>query len=303
MAHDDNTEKATPKRRREARKKGQVAKSTDVNGAIVLIAGLIMISFLGPKVVDSAANYMRGAFQDIPQAHDVATAAGLNGLFHTVLDLMLATVAPIAGVCLAAALLANVAQIGFRPTLHGLTPNFKRINPASGFKNIFGSRIAFETGKSLAKVAVVAAVAAMALIPQITNVGASVGMAPGALGALLGQGALGMAQRAAIAYLLIGIADLIWQRRKHQKMLKMTKQEVKDEGRQTQLAPEVKSAIRRPPDPGRSRPHDGRDPSGGRGGHQPHPLRRCPQLRRHPARPGRGRQGAGPDRGPDPAHR
>jgi flagellar biosynthetic protein FlhB len=245
MARDDKTEQATPKKRRETRRKGQVAKSTDLNGAIVLIAGLIMISFLGSKVVDASANYMQNAFQEIPHAAAITTGAGLSALYHALLDMMLATVAPISGVCLAAALLANVAQIGFRPSLHGLRPDVKRINPAAGFKNIFSSRIAFETGKALAKVAVVGAVAAMALIPQITDVGASVGTTPGALGQLLGQSVIGMAVRGALAYLLIGIVDFIWQRRRHQKMLKMTKQEVKDEHKQQSLPPEVKAALRR----------------------------------------------------------
>jgi flagellar biosynthetic protein FlhB len=245
MARDDKTEKATPKRRRESRKKGQVAKSTDLNGAVVLIAGLIAISFLGPKVVDTTGSYMRNAFQEIPKAAAITTSAGLSHLYHALLDTLLATVAPIAGACLAAAVLANVAQIGFRPSFHGVKPDVKRINPAAGFKNIVSSRIAFETGKALAKVAVVGAAAAMALIPQITNVGASVGTTPGALGQLMGQSVISMAQRGAIAYLLIGIVDFIWQRRRHNKMMKMTKQEVKDEHRQQSLPPEVKAALRR----------------------------------------------------------
>jgi flagellar biosynthesis protein FlhB len=244
-AKDDKTEKASPKRKREARKKGQVAKSPDLNGAVVLIAGLIMIVFMGPKIVDSTAGYMRNAFQDIPNAHAVTTAAGLSGLYHALISTLLATVAPIAGLCLVAALLVNVAQVGFRPSLSGLKPDVKRINPVSGFKNIFSARIAFETGKALAKVAVMGAVAAMALVPQITNLGASVGTTPFALGALMSHSVTDMAERAAIAYLLIGIIDFIHQRRKHVKMLKMTKQEAKDEHKQTQLPAEVKGALRR----------------------------------------------------------
>jgi flagellar biosynthetic protein FlhB len=241
----DRTEKATPKKKRETRRKGQVAKSTDLNGAIVLIAGLIMIAFLGPRVAAAAGNYMSQMFQEIPHAAALTSGAGLSALFHDLLGLMLTTVAPICGVCLVAALLSNVAQVGFRPTLHGLKPDFKRINPAQGFKNIFSIRILFETGKAVAKVAVIGAVAAMALIPEITNVGASVGTPPAALGQLLGHSVMAMAERAAIAYLVIGIVDVIWQRRRFQKMLKMTKQEVKDEAKQTQLPPEVRAAIRR----------------------------------------------------------
>jgi flagellar biosynthesis protein FlhB len=245
MARDDKTEKATPKRRGEARKKGQVAKSVDLNGAVVLVAGLIAITWIGPSVVSGVSGSMRDAFARIAHPRDITTAAGLNGLFHTVMHTMLTTVAPIAGVCLAVGVLANVAQIGFKPSLTALKPDINRINPATGFKNLFGAKIFFETGKSLAKVAVVGAVAAIALIPQLTNLGASVGTAPGALGRLMSSSAGAIAQRAAIAYLIIGIIDMIYQRRRHDKMLRMTKQEVKEEFKQHSLPPEVRSALRR----------------------------------------------------------
>jgi flagellar biosynthetic protein FlhB len=158
---------------------------------------------------------------------------------------MLSTVAPIGGICLAAGVLANVAQVGFKPAFGGVKPDFKRVNPASGFKNIFGPRIAFETGKALAKVAVVGVVVALALVPQLTNLGASIGTPPGALGRLISSNAMSIAQRAAIVYLLIGIVDVIWQRRRHEKGMRMSKQEVKEEGKQTQTPPEVKAAMRR----------------------------------------------------------
>jgi flagellar biosynthetic protein FlhB len=245
MAASDKTEPATPKHRSEARKRGQVAKSTDLNGAVVLIAGIIMLSVMGPKILDAAGNVMRDAFESIANSGSVTTAAGLNGLFHSLLDMMLANVAPVAGVCLAAGLLVNVAQIGLRPSLKGLKPDFKRINPASGFKNLFGPRIFFETGKSLAKVIVVGAVAAIALIPQITHLGASVGTTPGALGRLMGTSVISVAERAAGAYLVIGIIDLIWQRKQLTKKLRMSKQEIREEHKQRSLPPEVKSALRR----------------------------------------------------------
>ncbi len=245
-AREDRTEKPTAKRRREARRKGQVAKSTDFNGALVLIAGLIALSALGPAVASGAASSMRSAFQQIAHPGAVTTSAGLSALFTAMLDTMLATVAPIAGACLAAGLLANVAQIGFRPSLGALKPELKRINPASGFKNVLGPRrILFETGKAAAKVAVVGAVVALALLPQLGDLGASVGTPPGALGQMMGSSAKSIAERAALAYLLIAIVDLIWQRRRHAKGLRMTKQEVKEEHKQHSLPPEVRSALRR----------------------------------------------------------
>jgi flagellar biosynthesis protein FlhB len=245
MASQDKTEKATPKRRGEARKKGQVAKSNDLNGALVLTAGLIAIIALGPGVVSGVGNVMHTAFQQIAHPNLVLSGAGLNGLFQLALQTLLSTVAPIAGICLAAGVGANVAQVGFRPTFAAIKPNFKKLNPVTGAKNIFGKRIAFELGKTLAKVGAVGAVVAMALIPALTNLAVSVGTPPGALGAMLNSSVIGIAERAAIAYLLIGIVDLIWQRRKHTKDLKMTKQEVKEEFKQADLPPEVKGALRR----------------------------------------------------------
>ncbi len=245
MPQDDKTEKATPKRRQEARKKGQVAKSADLNGALVLTAGLFAITMLAPTVVSGAGNAMSGAFERISHSGEITTAAGLHGLLNDVIHTLLVTVAPIAGVCMCVGVLANVAQIGFKPSMKAIKPDFKRINPVSGAKNLFGKRVFFETGKSLAKVAVVGIVAAIALIPQITHLGASVGTPPWALARLMGSGAMSVAQRAAFAYLVIGIIDAVYQRRRHEKMLRMTKQEVKEETRQHSLPPEVRSALRR----------------------------------------------------------
>ncbi len=245
MPRDDRTEKATPKRRREARKKGQVAKSQDLGGAAVVFAGLIALTWIGPAVVTNIAGSMRDAFTHIAHSGDIATSAGLENLTMTVLRTLLASVGPLAGVCVAVGVIANVAQVGFRPSFTAIKPDFKRINPGSGAKNLFGSRLVFELGKAIAKVAVVAGVAAMALIPELTNLGASVGTSPGMLGKLMGASAIAIAQRAAIAYLLIGSIDFIYQRHRQEKQLKMTKQEVKDEFKQHSLPPEVRSAQRR----------------------------------------------------------
>jgi flagellar biosynthetic protein FlhB len=245
MAKDDKTEKATPKRRKETRKKGQVAKSTELNSALVLAGGLIALSSFGPAVVNGTAGFMRTALELISRPNEVSSAAGLNGLVHLVLNTLLSTAAPIAGICLGVGVLANVMQVGFRPSFHVLKPNFKKINPASGAKNLFGPRLFFETGKALAKVAVVGAVVAMVLVPQITSLGTSVGTTPMALLGLLGSGGKAIMERAAIAYLLIAIVDVIWQRRRNSKQMKMTKQEVKDEFKNLSLPPEVKSALRR----------------------------------------------------------
>ena len=245
MPATDKTEKATPKRRREARQRGQVAKSTELSGGAVLAAGLLGIVAFGPKVADAGASAMQACWAQIADGGAVTSTTGLHGLESLVEHTLLETVAPIAGLVLAVAVISNVAQVGMRPSLRALNPQFSRLDPIAGAKRVFGKRIAFETGKALAKVAVVGAMVASALVPMVTHLNAGVGTTPMGLGRLMDSSAKAIILRVLAAYLLIAIADLIWQRRSFAKQLKMTKQEVKDETRNQDLPPEVKSAIRR----------------------------------------------------------
>jgi flagellar biosynthetic protein FlhB len=132
-----------------------------------------------------------------------------------------------------------------RPTLTAVKPDFKRLNPLTGAKNIFGPRMAAEGAKAISKVAAVGAVVALALIPDLTNLGANVGTPPAALGALLHAGAMGIAERAAVAYLLIAIFDVVYQRRRFAKQLRMSKHEVKEEAKAYNTPAEVRAALRR----------------------------------------------------------
>ncbi len=245
MAADDRTEKPTAKRRQEARRKSPPPRSHDLSGAGVLIAGLIVIMTSGPSIVGSTGTLMARVFGQVAHSDTVTTTAGLTGLMNDGLDTLLATMVPVFAVCGAAAVLVNIAQAGVRPTFHVLRPKFSSLNPASGFKRIFGTQALFETGKSLAKVAVVGTVVSVALIPDLTHLGASVGTGPVALGHLIDSGVSGIVERAALGYLLIGVVDFIYQRRRYAKSLKMTKHEVKEEGKSHQLPVEVRQALRR----------------------------------------------------------
>ena len=245
MANDERTEKATPKHRKRAREKGQVARSPDLGGAFVLIAGLLAISVMAPRVMASGASAFRGILGAIAHPGRATTAAGLNGLLHTTLSTIALAVGPIAGACMVAGLAAGVAQVGFSPTTHVLKPDFRRVNPVSGLKNLFGPNFVFELLKTIAKVAVVGLVAGLALLPGLTGLASTVGISPAALGAMSGSRALGIAQRAAFAYLAIGVLDYAWKRHRHERQLRMTKQQVKDETRQYGVSAEVKMAQRR----------------------------------------------------------
>jgi len=245
MANDDKTEKPTDKRRSEARQRGQVAKSADLNGAGVLIAGLIAVTLMGPAIVSLTGDQMANAFDAIARPGSVVSQNGVNGLLNATAGTLLRTVVPIMAICLAAAVIINVAQVGFRPSPRALVPRFSKINPVNGIKNLFGPRLAFDTAKSLVKVAVVGVIIALALLPDLTRLGAAVGSTPSALTQAISAGVTGIVERGAAAYFLIGIVDYIWQRRRREQSLKMSKQEIKEEFKRHQLPPEVRSAIRR----------------------------------------------------------
>jgi flagellar biosynthetic protein FlhB len=245
MADLERTEKPTAKHRGRAREKGQVARSGDLGGAMVMVAGLLALSIMGPRIVSSGAQTFREILGEIAHPGQATTAASLNGLMHSALSTIALAVAPIAAVCMITGVLAGAAQVGVRPTPKALRVDFRRINPASGLKNLLGPNTIFEALKAIAKVAVVGVVAGMALLPGLTDLASKVGIPPSALGQMFGQRALSIAQHVAFAYLAIGALDYAWKRRQHENQLKMTKQQVKDESRQYGLPAEVKTALRR----------------------------------------------------------
>src|SRR3954470_23916041 len=240
----DKTEKATPKKRQEARKKGSVAKSQDLNGAIVMFAALFALSATAPHLVEVLQTSMRDAFGLI-STPDIVDHRGLGPLMSSQLHSAAVAAAPVIFTCVAAAVLVNVAQVGGKPHFGALKPDPKRLNPVSGFKNIYGPNALFEGAKNVVKVAAVGAVTALAVLPKLDELAALVGMPPSELLPTLAHTVLGIAQRAGAAYLLIGLVDYAYQRYRHEKSLKMDKQEVKEEHKSNELPPEVRGAIRR----------------------------------------------------------
>jgi flagellar biosynthesis protein FlhB len=240
----DKTEKATPKRRDEARRKGQVAKSQDLGGAVVMLAALLSISALGP----AAWGHMRDAMLNslaLIATPDVVDQAGVGRVLSSAMTDAALAVMPIAMVCMVAGFVTGILQVGWKPSAGALKPDPKRIDPLKGAKNLFGMHFVFETGKTVTKFVAVGLIAGIALLGQLDELGALVGLPPGEL---LERGAttiLGIAQKAGVAYLVIAAADFVWQRYRHEKSLKMDKEEIKQEFKQQTVSPEVRSAIRR----------------------------------------------------------
>src|SRR3954466_787963 len=143
----DKTEKATPKKKEDARKKGQVAKSADVNGSAVLLAGLLALTAAGPKMVRQLQEGMLEVLALVSHP-EVVDQRGVGTLFVMVGMHVGVAALPVMGACMLAGFVASIGQVGFHPSAHSLKPDFKKINPASGLKNLFGPNTLFEAVKN-----------------------------------------------------------------------------------------------------------------------------------------------------------
>ena len=240
----EKTEKATPKKRKDARQRGQVARSTDLQGAVVLLAGIIALGSTGPAMVQRMADVMRAGIAQM-SSPDVVSKKGVGVLLGNAGEAALLAVAPIALACVVAGIATCAGMVGLKPSAKALRPDAKRMNPVQGFKNLFGPNALVETAKSIAKVGVVAAIVAVALLPKLPEFGGMVGLSPVDFGTILASDLGSLVKRAAFAYLLIGAADFGWQKRRTEKSLRMDKQEVRDEAKEQNLPAEVRSALRR----------------------------------------------------------
>jgi flagellar biosynthetic protein FlhB len=241
---ENKTEKATPKKRADARQKGQVARSQDVNGAVVLTASILALSAFGPGMMRRMEEATLGVLAFVSEP-EVVNREGVSELFMTVGQHIALAAAPVIAVCALAGIIANVGQIGFKPASKALKPDFKKLNPLTGAKNLFGVNALVETVKGVLKIGAVGGIVALVVFPRLEEMAGLVGMPAQALLPHLAATILRTAQWAAGAYLAIAAIDLFYQRHRFEKNLKMDKEEVKQEHKQSELPAEIKGAQRR----------------------------------------------------------
>ena len=241
---DNRTERPTPKRRDEARKKGQIAKSADVNTAVAVLAGLGTLTALGGSLLMGYVEVMRRGLSQTANP-SLASGAGLGSLAEWGMLCVLKLAGPIAGAVLVAGICASVLQVRPKITPQALKPQFGRISPKSGIKRLISVSALFEAGKAIAKTSVIGGAAFLAVWGRLGSLAAMTGMPPAAILFTIAGMVSQVALYVGVAFIGIAGADYAWQRHRHEKSLKMTKDEVKQEAKQQDIAPEVRRAIRR----------------------------------------------------------
>jgi flagellar biosynthetic protein FlhB len=239
----ERTEQATPKRRKDARKRGEIPRSTELTAAIALLVATLFFRWYGPYVSGIIATTMQRSFTDLRQP-DFTTLIVRNMLWDFGTTLARA-VAPLSGVIILVSFVSSIGQGGFvvAPTL--IKPDFKRVNPANGLKRIFSKRGAFDTAKSVAKLVIIGVVSYPVIRSSVEGFATLTGADPVAIGRAIGSALSDVALRVSAVYLVLAGADYAFQRWDHEKKLRMSLQEVKEEHKTTEGNPEIKARVRR----------------------------------------------------------
>jgi len=227
----------TPHRRQQAREKGQTPYSQDLGSAVLLLAGAGLLWLFGGRLAESMTRLTRRLLSDtVAPVADAATASA------TLLELAgeaAMAFAPVFGLLLLAGALTSVSQVGFLFVPSRVSPDLNRLNPITGLGRIFSSQGVARLGFGLFKVAVVAATSFVVLLYRVPAVVEAAGLATPRFAALLVDTVFETVFAAGLALLVLALADLAFQRWKHEQDLKMTAQEVKEEVKNVQGAAEI----------------------------------------------------------------
>lgn len=239
----ERTEAPTPRRLREARQRGNVARSQELVSIGVLLAAVLAMRIVGPGMAGALRSMLSEGLAN-PQQEDFTTATAMQFGRDAGVRALLA-LAPLFAILALAGVALNVAQTGFMLSGTGLSPKLNRISPGTGFKRIFSVEGLIGFAKALLKMGVVAIVVWLTMRSRFDEIAALGTLCVGAGGTRLVALAFDVAIRAAVVLFVLALADYAWQRRRHLQQLRMTKEELKQEMRETEGDPQIKAAIRR----------------------------------------------------------
>ena len=238
----EKTEQATPKRREESRRKGQVARSAELSSLAILVSGLLAMVSLSSYVYNNLTGFMVSMCTDGFSVQ--LNALNLPTYLLTWAASYVRIVLPFVALLVAAALAINYAQVGVIFTLTPLEPKANRISPLSGLKRIFSSRGLVELAKGLFKVAVVTAITYWTIAGEMNNLIAPVDSGVPQILASSSSVLMTLGFRICIVLLLLAILDYAFQRWDHEKNLRMTRHEVREELKQQEGDPQIRARVR-----------------------------------------------------------
>jgi flagellar biosynthetic protein FlhB len=240
---EDKTEAATPRKREKVRDEGQVCKSRDLNAVVEILTGLIMLFYLGKSIVGNLVqwiqqilSFMGGAAFSEQNSFLWLISSAVSSYFWGWL--------PMGFFCAIAVLVITIRQVGWKFSAQPLTLKLERLNPFTGLKKLISTRSIAELLKGILKASLFAWVLYVAVMDKLPDAINSVRIPfePGAL--LLARQIWDLCMRMAIMLLILAIIDYGYQKWEFEKGIKMSKQEIKEEHKQAEGDPQIKSKIK-----------------------------------------------------------
>lgn len=245
----EKTEPATAKKLKDARDEGKVAKSRELNSAFDLIVLFLclktFVSFVGEKFID-IFSYIYENMPDFVKINEGGLSVqAVAGLIASVTLKSLLIMLPFMAFGFVVTLLVSIVQVGWKVSTKPMKPELSKLNPLNGFKRIFSKDSLFELVKSILKIVIIIYIAYTSIKDNANDLFALYDLGLNQAVALVGTLIINTGIKISIVYLVIGLADFIYQKHKFNEDMKMTKQEVKDEYKNTEGDPQIKGRQRR----------------------------------------------------------
>ena len=242
----EKTEPATSKKLSDARSEGQVCKSRELDQALALV-GLFLtlkvaVSSMGPTFLEVFSD-IYNKIPDTEAATELSTVAVMSYMQHAAL-LSLKLAGPFFAVGFVIAFVRNLVQVKWKVSTKPLQPKLDKFNPVNGFKRMFSKDSLFELLKSIVKIAMIAIIAYTSICSHLQEIFLLYHITLNQAIALVGSLVIDVGLKIAIVYCVVGAVDYLYQKHKFNEDMKMTKQEVKDEMKNSEGDPQIKSKQR-----------------------------------------------------------
>lgn len=245
FADSNKTEPATQRRKEQARKKGQVLHSPEITAAVVLTVAFLSFQLFGTYIYNNILALITKVFTVYIKNNDIFDMATFSAFSIEILIIFFKIVGPIILTIVVAGLAINYAQVGVMFTTETLAFNIERIiNPMNGLKRMFSIRTVAELVKSIAKIIVVGVVVFLYIKGEVNNILSLMDLETASMMKYYASLVFNVGIRICVTFIILGLFDYLFQWWQYEKNLRMSKQEIKDEYKETEGNPEVKSKIR-----------------------------------------------------------
>lgn len=243
MPGDSKTEKATPKKRKDTRKKGNVALSKDIIALVTLVGGFYALQVLFPSIYEEARTYLLKYISDMGSVTQFDDHT-LRGMGMQMITSVAKMVLPILLIMFILGILSTGVQTRFLFTTENMLPKFSKLNPLKGIKNLFSLKNMVELLKNLLKITVLIILLFNLVKGDLIGIARTINMDVKGSAVYLLDAIMKMIFQVVLAFAVISGFDFFYQRWDYERQIKMSKQEVKEEYKQLEGNPEIKGKIR-----------------------------------------------------------